>query len=115
MQDIQWDLMRADELVAYYQEADTLYSAGQSREDYYNRIFALHHTNKEVFTRSLDYYTARPQQLKLIMDSVQARAEKMASADTSKSTTDSVALLKDSSRFSPAIDSLKRKKILKVR
>lgn len=115
MQEIQWDLMRADELVEYYHSEDSLYPTRQRREDYYNKIFSLHHTNKDVFTRSLNYYTARPQQLKLIIDSVQAGGERMAAADTTKSGKDTVALVRDTSHIPPAIDSLKRKKFLKVR
>lgn len=114
MQDIQWDLMRADEMVDYYRTSDTLYQAEPNREAYYAKIFSIHRTNKEVFKRSLDYYTARPRELKQILDTLHAKAQKEASADTTKPARDTASLKKDSSRIPLAIDSLKRKKLLKI-
>ena len=114
MQEIQWDLMRADELVEYYKAADTLYKTNQKREEFYDRIFSLHHTNKETFARSLDYYTARPKELKVILDSVQAKADRITTADTVNTRKDSAVLLKDTVRLPRTIDSFKRKKGLKV-
>jgi hypothetical protein len=114
MQDIKWDLMRADEMVDYYRAADTAYPAEQKREQYYDIIFNIHHTSKENFRRSLDYYTARPKELKKILDAVQAKANQQANADTAKATKDTVLLNKDSAKIPRVIDSLKRKKLLKI-
>src|SRR5688572_3567606 len=70
MQDIQWDLMRADEMVDYYKLTDSLYPYEQKRIEYYNKVYSIHHTNKEAFTKSLHYYTARPPLLKQILEGV---------------------------------------------
>jgi hypothetical protein len=115
MQDIQWDLMRADEMVDYYRASDTLYRPEQKREEYYSKIFSIHRTSKEVFKRSLDYYTARPKELKKILDAMHAKAEKQASRDTAKPARDTALLKRDTARIPKAIDSLKRKKLLKIK
>jgi hypothetical protein len=115
MRDIQWDLMRADEMVDYYRASDTTYKPEQKHEEYYSKIFSIHHTSKEVFKRSLDYYTARPKELKQILDSLYAKAEKQPGNDTVKTIRDTALLKKDSSRIPKAIDSLKRKKLLKIK
>jgi hypothetical protein len=115
MQEIQWDLMRADELAEYNHAADTLYHAKQKREQFYDQIFAIHHTNKKAFERSLNYYTARPKELKLILDSIEAKAKRVNAADSVKPARDTAAIRRDTSRISHTVDSLKRKKGLKFR
>ena len=78
MKIIIWDLTRAGE----YKEIsdnrkmnDTLYK----KKDLiflYQQVFSLHHIKKEVFYKSLDYYTVRPDLNKTLYDSVSAYANR---------------------------------------
>jgi len=115
MQAIQWDLMRADELVDYYRISDSLYPVEQRRLTYYDKVFSLHHTNKAVFTKSLNYYTARPAELKQIIEGVQSKGEKQLRQDSAKGKKDTASLKKDSVKMPSAPLPLKRKKGLKIK
>ena len=87
MQDIQWDLMRADEMVDYYKLSDSLYPFEQKRMEYYNKVYSIHHTNKEDFTRSMHYYTARPALLKQIVEGVHTKGQRQERTDSVKALT----------------------------
>jgi hypothetical protein len=76
MQSLLWDVMRADELAAYYAQKDTGFSDMQKYTDYYQDILQIHDVSKLQFRTSLKYYLSHPDEFKPILDSLQSFAEK---------------------------------------
>jgi hypothetical protein len=76
MQQVMWDIVRADEMVDYYQVKDSLFKPAAKRYQFYDTIFTLHKINKDDFKRSMDFYQSRPDLLKIILDSLQKKSER---------------------------------------
>jgi hypothetical protein len=76
MQKIMWDIGRADELVAYYGLRDSSYISMEHYNEYYQKVFRIHKTTKEEFSRSLVYYESHPPLLKRVLDSVQKMGQR---------------------------------------
>lgn len=76
-QNIQWDLMRADEMVEYYRATDTSYPAEKKRLEYYQQILKLHQVSQAQLNKTIDYYTAHPVQLRKIIDSLEAMGQRL--------------------------------------
>jgi hypothetical protein len=73
MTDIVWDLMIADELVAYRYPAD-LVKRLDSATAVYSQVAATHGTTKVQLQKSLRFYEGRPDLLQVIFDSLNKRA-----------------------------------------
>ena len=69
-----WDIMRADEMMNYYQQRDSSYISSK-RTAFYDTIFSIHQISKEDFQRSIQFYQSRPDLLKPILDSLQKKAD----------------------------------------
>ena len=77
MQAVYWDMMRADEMVNYNATADTSYNRIENQEAYYQAILRMHNITKETFRKSKEYYESHPELLKIILDSVYAKGERL--------------------------------------
>jgi hypothetical protein len=86
MRAVMWDIMRADEVADYYGGMDTAMRKWTIRAAYYKEIFQLHSITEQDFKRSLAYYQNHPTDLQLILDSLQARADRIQKAESSKPT-----------------------------
>lgn len=73
MTDIFWDLMLADELVAYRFPSD-LPRRMDSATALYSQVVAVHKTTHGQLKSSLRFYEGRPDLLKVIFDSLNNRA-----------------------------------------
>jgi len=118
MKQLQWDLMRADELVEFYKAKDSNYNAEEKRREYYSQIFKSRQTDAASFNKSLNYYTLHPELLNRVIDSMQVTASKATGTDAGAAPT---AIVDDTSAskkvtktpvdsLKPAADSLLRKK-----
>jgi len=72
MRDVQYDMMRVDEMVEYYRIGDSSYPADQKRKELYTQVMQRHGVTKEEFDRSLAYYSNHPDLLKELLDSIQS-------------------------------------------
>ncbi len=73
MQAVLWDIMRADQfLTNFVLNRDTSLDKRKESIKLYNRIFRVHAVTKEDFQQSMAYYSAHPELLKTLMDSVSA-------------------------------------------
>ena len=71
MQNILWDLMRADQFLAdYVLNQDSSIKKATESQKYYEQIFNLHNVSKEKFQHSFIFYKSHPVLLKAIMDSI---------------------------------------------
>lgn len=98
MQQVMWDMLRADELAMDQSARDTV------RTNYlmhavenYQQVFAVHNITKEEFYKSLRYYQERPDKNKELMDSIQAMGERSRRAFAVKDSLTQVKRLKEDS------------------
>ncbi len=76
MQDVLWDLMRADQFFAdFLLINDTAVNRDSARIRLYRQVLAIHKISREEFKRSFDFYNARPALMKALMDSIAGRKE----------------------------------------
>ena len=75
MQQVLWDISRADLFVADYllRKDSTLDRRAESIK-LYQEIFRINHTTKEEFQQSLLFYEAHPALFKPILDSISSHA-----------------------------------------
>jgi len=83
MQAVMWDLLQADELSSYYVSLDSAMASAERREGYYSVIYRNHKITREQFRTSFRYYAERPERMKVVLDSLQARSERPEMRDTS--------------------------------
>ncbi len=67
-----YQLMLVDEISLDYQNRDSTRRMDSIRSRKYDQVFDLNKVDYKTFKESYDYYLARPDQLKLIFDSVEA-------------------------------------------
>ena len=67
-----YQLMLVDEISLDYQNRDSTRRMDSIRSRKYDQVFDLNQVDYKTFKESYDYYLARPDQLKLIFDSVEA-------------------------------------------
>ncbi len=71
MQEVMWDMMRADQFLAdYVINKDTTANKDSESIRLYREVFAIHHVSKNEFKRSFSFYNSHPALLKPIMDSI---------------------------------------------
>jgi len=72
MRTIIWDLMRADEYVNSYLVSKNAAELKTERTILYEQIFRLHAVDQKKFQKSLTFYQARPDLLKIVTDSLRS-------------------------------------------
>lgn len=76
MEDIMWDMLRADEFVKEYMLArDSSLRDTAAYIKMYERIFQLNKTNREAYAESFTYYRTHPKLMKEILDSLNVRGQ----------------------------------------
>lgn len=70
MQTVLWDLLRADEYVISVAAADSTLNVKDKSIELYEQVFKMHNVTKNEFQKSLVFYQARPDLLKVILDSI---------------------------------------------
>jgi hypothetical protein len=73
MQAVLWDVIKADAFVTGFIKKDTLKNADKENEKLQEQVFAIHHTTKDVFYKSYDYYKTNTTLFKEILDSIIAQ------------------------------------------
>ena len=81
-----WGVLSQDDMVAVLLDVHIAEAAMKvvdtsakriERQEYYNTVFEKHHTTKEQFDKSLDWYARHPKHLVAIYDEVKAEAERL--------------------------------------
>ena len=72
MQDVMYDMIRADEMVDFLRLSDSTYRPFSKRTALYDTVFSLHGVTKETFQKSLRYYQGRPDMLKEMINVLHA-------------------------------------------
>ena len=77
MQQVLWDLTRADELVNYQASMDTSFKRKEKSVQLYGRVFRIHKITEQDFRQSFAWYQKNPEQLKIALDSIRNRSERL--------------------------------------
>ena len=64
------DMVRAEEFVTIYVVKDSIKKLKPEMMKYYNKVFAIHHTNSKQFLNSFDYYLKNPLNARNMFDSL---------------------------------------------
>lgn len=73
MTDVMWDMIRADQYVSTYLLKDSTKKKKTESEKLYDQVFHIHKITQQEFKSSLDYYSARPELFRPIIDSLAKR------------------------------------------
>lgn len=73
MQNILWDVVRADAFSRHIITTDSSKSLADENMKLANKIFQVHNITEQQFEKSYFYYTQYPDKLKAILDSLQAQ------------------------------------------
>ena len=81
MQQIFWDIIRGDVLAQEIVKKDSTKNIKTESFVITEKIFSIHHTNKENFEKSIAFYSKHPQMLRIIFDSLNARQTRKTSIE----------------------------------
>jgi hypothetical protein len=84
MRSVMWDMIQADEFVSYKAFTDSSYKSLNKRTQLYQQVFRLHHTSREEFKKSIQYYQGHPEMLKTMFDSLQAHSDRNLHSDSAR-------------------------------
>ena len=74
MQEVIWDMIRADEFVTIFiLKNDSAINRLAESSQLYDQVFFIHDITKVRFQKSLAFYRNHPDQLKIIIDSLNAK------------------------------------------
>ena len=76
MRFIMWDLIRADEYANNFLVKNNSLNFNPEKAGLYEQIFKLHSTKADIFKKSLAFYQAKPNLLKVIIDSLRTEERK---------------------------------------
>ena len=76
MQAVMWDFIQADVFTEFYLKKDSSKNASLQNAALQKKIFALHQVSKEDFYTSFDYYSNRSSDMRILLDSISAKAER---------------------------------------
>ena len=115
MQEVLWDMMRADQFLAdYVLNKDTSLKKKTESIKLYQQILAINGVTKEKFEASFAFYKSHPILLKAIMDSiVNAAPEPVADTSRQSLVKDSLKITVDSSLVKDSTRVLKKLKRLR--
>ena len=71
-----WDMIQVDEFASANLAKDTTTSLRMQRMKLYLKVFQLHNVSKEEFSTSFKYYSGKPDVMKVLFDTLGARAER---------------------------------------
>lgn len=76
MQAVMWDMLQADAFTQYFIKKDSTKNDLVENAALQKKIFELHKITKEDYTASYDYYSAHPEMMRVMMDSIAAKAQR---------------------------------------
>jgi len=74
MEAVMWDMMQADVFLSdFVLNKDTSLKKFEEHTKLYEKVFQIHKTNKEQFSRSFNYYRSHPTIMKDVLDSLNVK------------------------------------------
>lgn len=82
MQDILWDISRADALSQQFIKNDSSKSLIEEKNKLSNKIFLIHNITEEQFNKSYSYYVQHPDMMQTILDSLNSQQSRKINYET---------------------------------
>ncbi len=82
MQEVLWDVLKADALAEEIAKKDSSTSAAAESIILTKKVFLIHHISAEEFKNSYSYYAGHPDIMKAMLDSINAQQSRKAITDT---------------------------------
>lgn len=76
MQAVLWDIIKSDAYTNQFILRDSAKNAVEENLKLQQEIFAIHHTTREAFYQSYDYYKKNSKEFKAILDSMISQADR---------------------------------------
>ena len=76
MESVLWDIIQADVYTNQIIKADSSKNAVDENIKLQKQIFSIHNISKESFYKSYKYYLQRPDEMRIILDSIYAHQQK---------------------------------------
>jgi Domain of unknown function (DUF4296) len=76
MQAVLWDILQAEAFTANFIKKDSTKNEAAENAALQKKIFDLHKISRQDFTKSYDYYSSQPEQMRSMLDSMSAKAER---------------------------------------
>ena len=75
MKKVAWDIFQAEIFTQQYLKKDSLSNPAKSNSKFQQEIFAHHHTTRDIYYKSYNYYGKNPDLMKELMDSIMIHGE----------------------------------------
>jgi len=79
MQNVLWDMIQADQFSTYLVKDSARVNLKMENLRLYDQVFQMHHISREAFSKSYQYYMARPDLTQTLFDSLQAMGNRLRS------------------------------------
>lgn len=76
MQAVLWDMLQADAFTSNFIKKDSSKNEAKENAALQKKIFELHKISREDYLTSYDYYSTQPELMKIMLDSMSAKAER---------------------------------------
>lgn len=76
MQAVLWDMLQADAFTSNFIKKDSSKNEAKENAALQKKIFELHKISREDYITSYDYYSTQPELMKIMLDSMSAKAER---------------------------------------
>jgi Domain of unknown function (DUF4296) len=76
MQAVMWDIIQADVYTEVYLKKDSSKNIFLQNAALQKNVFSLHQISKEDFYKSYDFYSSRSSDMRILLDSISAKAER---------------------------------------
>jgi Domain of unknown function (DUF4296) len=76
MQAVMWDIFQAEAYTEFYLKKDSTKNLFIQNAALQKKIFSIHQVSKEDFLKTYDYYSNHSNDMRILLDSVSAKAER---------------------------------------
>jgi len=76
MQSVMWDIIRAEVFTEQFMKKDSSKNIAMENLKLQNAIFSVHKVTRSQYFRSYDYYISHTDLIRLVLDSMSAKAER---------------------------------------
>jgi hypothetical protein len=76
MQSVMWDIIRAEVFTEQFMKKDSSKNIAMENLKLQNAIFSIHKVTRSQYFRSYDYYISHTDLIRLVLDSMSAKAER---------------------------------------
>lgn len=76
MQAVMWDIMQAEAYTDFYLKKDSTKNIFLRNAALQKKVFSIHQISKEDFYKTYDFYSSHSNDMRILLDSISAKAER---------------------------------------